>query len=114
LNRQAPQESFNFRTPNFSLGTISSFHALDGRSQTQNQVTGWNFNRHQAKRVTSLTLYRITQGRGPRQPFGHYQAKPCFAIRTAPTIVQIKTLTAHHPPGRHNGGKLLRPMQTLI
>jgi len=61
MRRKAPQEGFNFRTPNLSLRVVSSPHVLERSRQAQNQITRGDFNRHQAECFTSLPLDRIAQ-----------------------------------------------------
>ncbi len=69
--------------------------------------------RRQTESLSTLTLDRVTQRGGTRQPFRYYQPKSGLGTEIDCAVVEIKNPAANHPPGRHDGRKLLRPMQAL-
>ena len=112
-NRQLSQEALYFRTPDLALLSVRSPASTDRSFQPENQITGSQVLRHQAKSFTPLPFDCITKRSVSRQPLRYDPSEPSYSFRRFPTEVQIKTLTPDNSPRFHNDRKLSRPVQTL-
>ncbi len=109
-----PQQGFHLRAPDSAPFTVPGPNARQGLLEAEHQIAWPERRRKFAESFPTLALDGIAQACCTRQTFGYDQTDPHRAGRGGWTIMKVETRAPHHPPRRHDGRKLLRPVQTLV
>ena len=108
------QQHFHFRAPEFPLFAIPRPEAWNGPLETEDEIADGDRGRKQAKRFPALAFDGIAQNSRPRQALGYDQAEPRPGGCRCWTKMKVEACAPHHPPRRHDGCKLFRPVQALL